>query len=274
MCWTAEETSTRIAGFETVRSAAALYRVTAARMAALKAAPRARICARYVSLLRHLCRWRDPADDRGFDALVIVAHSQGTVITADLLRFLSIERDPELQRLEDGFTDRPGGLPVYLFTVGCPLRQLYSEYFPHLYDWARPVDGPWAEQTPPPDIPENQPPDPRALRVKRWVNGFRSGDYVGRYLWRSDQCAYLFDCPEALLGAPLQDWNAAVARARVLARPVNVSEDESGTRREFCLGAGAHIHYFDATAPAVAVHLDQLIVEACLELPNPASAAP
>jgi hypothetical protein len=50
--------------------------------------PRARICARYVSLLRHLCQWKAVSDGRGYDSIVIFAHSQGTVITADLLRFL------------------------------------------------------------------------------------------------------------------------------------------------------------------------------------------
>ena len=31
------------------------------------------------------------------------------------------------------------------------------------------------------------------------------------------------------------------------------------TRREFCIGAGAHTHYWDRTAPQIAVQLDQLI---------------
>jgi hypothetical protein len=46
--------------------------------------PRARIVERYVSLLRHLCQWKD-AGGRRYDAIVVVAHSQGAVITADLL---------------------------------------------------------------------------------------------------------------------------------------------------------------------------------------------
>ena len=49
--------------------------------------PRARIAARYVSLLRHVCGWRG-MNGEAYDALVIVAHSQGTVITADVLRFI------------------------------------------------------------------------------------------------------------------------------------------------------------------------------------------
>jgi hypothetical protein len=50
--------------------------------------PTARICGRYVSLLRHISEWRDSdASKSRYDAIVIVAHSQGTVITADFLRF-------------------------------------------------------------------------------------------------------------------------------------------------------------------------------------------
>ena len=87
--------------------------------------PKARICGRFVSLLRYICHWEDPITRTGYDAVVIVAHSQGTVITADLLRFLQIERDPQLSAL--GNTK-----PVYLFTMGCPLRQLYGARFPRL----------------------------------------------------------------------------------------------------------------------------------------------
>jgi hypothetical protein len=79
---------------------------------------------------------------QGYDAILIVAHSQGTVITADLLRFLQRETkretDPALDRLVNG------NLPIYFFTMGCPLRQLYGISFPHLYNWARHYDQtPW-----------------------------------------------------------------------------------------------------------------------------------
>ena len=46
-------------------------------------------------------------------ALVIVAHSQGTVISADLLRFLQAFHDPKLEELGTS-------LPVHLFTMGSP----------------------------------------------------------------------------------------------------------------------------------------------------------
>ena len=44
--------------------------------------PRARIFSRYAALLRHVA-------DGGYDRIVIVAHSQGSVISAELLRYLS-----------------------------------------------------------------------------------------------------------------------------------------------------------------------------------------
>src|SRR5438552_3887305 len=51
----------------------------------LNAAPRARICARFASLLRYV--YAQP-----YDRFVIVAHSQGSVIAADLLRFIRAAR--------------------------------------------------------------------------------------------------------------------------------------------------------------------------------------
>jgi hypothetical protein len=48
-------------------------------------------------------------------------------------------------------------------------------------------------------------------------------------------------------------------------RPVHVSEDKEHTRREFCLGAGAHTHYWDGTSDEVAAEIDILIREACCE---------
>jgi hypothetical protein len=208
--------------------------------------PKARICGRYVSLLRYICNWReDPAnDDSGYDGIVIIAHSQGTVITADLLRFLKMESngnlsdyDPELAKLNE--------IPIYLFTMGCPLRQLYGLHFPHLYHWARHDDqsvmNPWI----PGDVPPGRLPNPaELLRVSMWVNCYRSGDYVGRYLWRTESCDYLWtgDC----CGYPP-------------AKATEYNSTDGVQRLEFCIGAGAHTHYWDRTAGIVAKELDRLI---------------
>jgi hypothetical protein len=188
---------------------------------------RAQIFTRYVSLLRYVCNWRSPIDGASYDRIVIFAHSQGTIITVDLLRFLQVERDPELQ-----FLDTPGR--IQLFTMGCPLRQLYGLRFPHIYDWARHPEGARTGTALPPD----RLPDPtRLLSVSRWVNAYRSGDYVGRNLWRSEKDPDVYD-------------------------PKVVVEDPAKTRREFCIGGGAHIHYWDKTAPRIAEELDSLIASA------------
>jgi hypothetical protein len=181
--------------------------------------PTARICARYVSLLRHIAAWRDEKSNKPYDALVIFAHSQGTVITADLLRFLQVEQkhkggydkyDPSLQRLTE--------MKIFLFTVGCPLQQLYGLRFPYIYGYANKaaVDGP----------------DPADLNVHHWTNGYRTGDYVGRYLWRTKN----FWEPDP----PYDD----------------------GSRTEFAVGPGAHTHYWDETADRVAEKLDKIIARA------------
>jgi hypothetical protein len=109
--------------------------------------PRLRIMARYVSLLKDIA-------DADYDGVVIVAHSQGGVVTADLFRYL-VKHNPELIAKLNG--------PSF-FTVGCPLRQLYALRFPGLYGWA---DNPSLDQS----------------GFAAWINAYGSGDYVGRYLW-------------------------------------------------------------------------------------------
>jgi len=72
------------------------------------------------------------------------------------------------------------------------------------------------------------------------VNAYRSGDYVGRNLWRSEKDSDVYD-----------------------PSPNAVVEDPGKTRREFCIGGGAHIHYWDKTAaPRIAEELDELIASA------------
>jgi hypothetical protein len=172
--------------------------------------PTARICARYTSLLRYLAGWRSQENEQaGYDALVIVAHSQGTVITVDLLRFLTAQ----------GWISP---IPIRLFTMGSPLRQLYSLRFPHLYEWARCED----------KGPRCALPDPSRLGVHQWVNAYRSGDYVGRSLWETEENSRVWD-PDARF--------------------------HLGSRDGFCIGAGAHMHYWDGTSAAILRELDSLI---------------
>jgi hypothetical protein len=186
----------------------------------LNANPKARITARCVSQLKYLAEWRDPRDGGGYKAFVIIAHSQGTVIISEILRFLQVEQHPVIADL--------GSRAVYLFTMGSPLRQLYSLRFPHQYAWARHNAATWAGTHP----------DPKRLGIAEWVNAYRSGDYVGRYLWHPDQG----DDP----------WGFTP-----------YAEHGNYTRREFCIGPGDHTHYWDETAPQIAKQLDELIAH-CL----------
>lgn len=175
--------------------------------------PRAKICARFTSLLRNILAWRS-ADGAPFDRVVIFSHSQGTVISSELLRYLNLTEKPLSAELA-------ARKPI-LFTMGCPLRQLYSQRFPVQYAWARHQrrEGwPGAE------------PDPKELAIALWANAYRSGDYVGRHLWH----------PDGVDDA----WKAA--------------SHQAPDRFEVCIGAGAHTHYWDDTAPQVGTLLDDFV---------------
>lgn len=126
----------------------------------VRGTPRGRIAARMYSVLEAI-------REAGYDRIVIVAHSQGTVITADLLRYLRATQPGWWKAMPE----------IRLFTCGSPLRQLYASRFPALYRWTEDrlkgqVTGPSA----------------RALGVRRWTNAYCTGDYVGRWLWQ-DQAA-------------------------------------------------------------------------------------
>jgi len=223
-----------------------------------KATPRAKIAERYVSLLRYITRYRS-ADGRGYDSVVIVAHSLGTLISADLLRFLKEVGDPELAAL--GLAGRKvanqGNVAIRLLTMGSPIRQLLNRFFPYLYDWVRdqpdnglrPLPDPAKPPAPMPSpakpwapIAPDALPDPADLGVTEWVNTYRSGDYVGRSLW-------------------LDEWYCrTMGPADQGEYPQPIYKATAGARSEACIGAGAHTHYWDDTAPDVAELLDQLIV--------------
>ena len=178
--------------------------------------PRARIFSRYASLLEYL-------RDRGYERIVIVSHSQGTVISADLLRYLHVQ-----QRLPDLI----GDTPISLVTVGSPLRDLYAERFPLLYRWMGSNAGSF----------ETAQPAAADIGAVEWVNAGRSGDYVGRFIWtpRSDSQRF---------------------RIATVSPDGKVAANRSGDRTEFCVGAGAHTHYFSNDAVALAVEIDRLIAK-------------
>ena len=206
-----------------------------------KQIPRARIFARYVALLEHIAA-------QGCDRIVIVAHSQGCVISVETLRWLREGRrlckaeTPARARL----FERLGG-DVRLLTAGCPLRQLYAARFPTLYRWVLRKDGVFC--------------GPRAedIGVRQWLNAFTSGDYVGRWLWSRD------GPNDDLLGHPLHEvlQPGALGRASVYdafaPTPPDGSELDAAAEAETCLGVGAHTHYFEPDQQEVAWLIDYLL---------------
>jgi hypothetical protein len=121
-----------------------------------------------------------------------------------------------------------GGAPIALVTVGSPLREVYAERFPLLYRWVG--SGPAAFPAAAPNAAD--------VGAVEWVNAFRSGDYVGRFMWTPPGDAY---------------------RVAEVGAGGRVEADRAGDRTQLCLGAGAHTHYFSNDAVALAVEIDRLI---------------
>jgi len=210
--------------------------------------PRAHIFSRYAALLEHVRR-------QGYDRIVVVSHSQGTVISSELLRFLS-SRDQRAPSAGDA--PAIGGKPLpplSLLTLGCPLRQLYASRFPGLYAWVLARNGRVF--------------GPRAadLGVQRWMNAFCSGDYVGRWLWSNA-------AHEPVLKHPT-DYAVGhdpFGRVDVYAgfNPTPPAEAHLHEAREVevCLGLGAHTHYFERDQTTVAWMIDYLIRARPLDEPQ------
>lgn len=207
------------------------------------AIPRARIFSRYAALLQHL-------QSEGYQRIVIVAHSQGTVITADLLRFLRTDARGKLPQDESKpwVSEADNPLPdIQLLTVGSPLRQLYAARFPFLYRWSIKR------------IERTSGPTPADIGVRRWLNAFCSGDYVGRWLWAD----HLQDVTDEV-GEPMDGTVAEPRLGRCSTYgnfdpvpPVSAKLAEQ-SHVEACLGLGAHTHYFDAGERLVAALVHHL----------------
>jgi len=209
--------------------------------------PRARIVERYVSLLRYLADERDK--DRRYDRIVILAHSLGALISGDLLLYLKSQGDSQLGRIGFGDTKVKGEVGIRLFTMGDPVRQFLNRFFPYLYEWVRETPDNALQDLgalvpTPPGKPLAGVPDPERLGVERWVNAYRSGDYIGRSLW-------------------LDEWHNRTngGGTGAFPQPIYVAQDNAAhpLREEMCIGAGAHQHYWDQSAPDIAQKLDDLI---------------
>jgi hypothetical protein len=217
----------------------------------VSATPLSTIFERHISTLRYLRSYRDE-QDHGYDSIVIVAHSLGALISGDLLYYLQSARGKEEWQKTD--PDKPSAsrftsIPITLLTMGNPARQLLNRFFPYLYDWVRPGPdngkGPLPGPVPFPDDPKTlviedaAPPAPDDLGLSCWINAYRSGDYVGRSLW-------------------LNEWYHRPAYSPGSKTPHVVSSSDQ-KRHELCVGAGAHVHYMDDTAPDIAWLLDSLL---------------
>jgi len=204
-----------------------------------RAIPRARIFSRYFAVLSHVAA-------RGYDRIVIVSHSQGTVISADLLRYMKERTSAAGQGSTDEVARlwRDVGGKIMLVTAGCPLRQLYGARFPEMYDWVlrdhERIMGPLASD----------------IGVRFWVNIYATGDYVGRWLWsrtaQGDEypLSQIDENRDGETYTPAHvdasDWRTLMGRA---------------TEKDVSIGAGAHTHYFAPGQNVMASIVDALIAE-------------
>lgn len=208
---------------------AALDVVNYLRRRPLQHTVRAQVMSRFISLLRYVITKPDPsAPHRAcYRRIVIVAHSQGSVIAADALKLLR----PEAMARANGI-DPKRMPPIRLFTLGSPLRQLYGLRLPQTFGWARPASHD-------PGIIDGGSLDLRDfLGVEAWWNAYCSGDYIGRFLWRSEKALH----------------DAFV--------PGSTYPHDSGAfppKLEFCLGPGAHTRYWQELAHEALEGLDRLI---------------
>jgi len=217
--------------------------------------PRARIAERCTSLLRYIAAYRDP-QGRPYSKVIVVAHSLGSMVTTDLLRYLerSAVDSPDLDLAPYGFRhgSNPSShrtLPICVFSMGSPLRQLLNRFFPHLYWWVSDIPDnslaplPNSVSAPIPQIKTHTLPRIDEMNVTRWSNAYRSGDYVGRSLW---------------IGQWLER-NSVDAPGKAADISTDQKPPNQPNYEEMCIGLGAHTHYWDRSAPDVAELLDRLI---------------
>ncbi len=218
----------------------------------VKGTPRALIAERYLSLLRHIHSCKEQDGRRSYDHIVIVAHSLGSLITADLLRYIHSGCMPEAARYAFAGPEFEA-LPIDFFSMGCPLRQLLNRFFPHLYKWISDIPEdtgiPVAATLPGATIHPGGLPQPAQLQLRRWVNFYRSGDYVGRSVWTYDVFARTGGSADA--GSFPSPYVPEIFQDGVAPNPAR--------RIDACIGLGAHTHYWDRTAPDVSTQLDILV---------------
>jgi hypothetical protein len=214
--------------------------------------PRAKIAERCVSMLRYIAAYRDE-QSRPYSKVIFVAHSLGSMVTTDLLRYLerSAKDSPDQGLARYGFRKFPippeeKKLPIYVFSMGSPLRQLLNRFFPHLYWWISDVpDNTLATLGDPIPAPPtiHTPILPRTdeMNVTCWTNAYRSGDYIGRSLW-------------------VGQWLKRNDPENLANPPDTPSLGTPPSYIEMCIGLGAHTHYWDRSASDIAHALDGFII--------------
>jgi hypothetical protein len=119
---------------------------------------RVAILGRGLSLLREL-------REMGVDRIVIVGHSQGSVIAADLLRLQAIHHELANASGDGGDGRR---MRVDLITLGSPLHSIYGALLPGDFDW---------DLKAPTAVVASQ------FGIATWRNLYAAGDYVGQELF-------------------------------------------------------------------------------------------
>jgi len=197
---------------------------------------------------------------QGYERIVIVAHSQGTVISAELLRYLQFRAaQAALGRPDDvGRWGRQLDGRVHLLTAGCPLRQLYAGFFPSLYRWVLQDDA------------QRVGPTAAGLGVQRWINAYTTGDYVGRWLW-SRLVRKPGDISDTMIDELLQPGDVYAADA--VAPDLLLQQLARRPELDVCLGLGAHTHYFEPDQHRVAGLIDLLVDSPWPPSQPPAAAA-
>lgn len=94
----------------------------------------------------------EPLLAQPYERVVVIAHSQGTLIATDLLRMT-----------RDARASSRGSPPIHLVTLGSPLSNLYHRLLPASFAWV-----------------EDATRDPKTLGVASWTNIYGGGDAVGR----------------------------------------------------------------------------------------------
>jgi hypothetical protein len=143
--------------------------------------------------------------DGPWDKVVVIAHSQGTMVVVDELAAVAREADESPFRrgtfgeeTERAYAAMFTGAPTTLITMGSPLGHIYQHYFGHLYP-----DGMNAHW------------DPLRKRLTAWHNIHRTDDFVGTSIAPFDAARAFPENHDVGLGGHTDYWTDAKALQHV-----------------------------------------------------------